>query len=783
MPRILFTKTRRDIRRRLAQFAAIATTVLVGVLLFTASYDAYRNLGESYERTYERLHFADLTATGGDPERIARAVRDAGGVAGVTVRTEARVPMRVGDDKLLGRVTGLPADGRPEVGRVDVVDGRGLSPGDPGGVLVERHAADTFGLSPGDTLRAFDGSAWRTLTVRGTVVSPEYLWPAYTRQEVLIDPHSFAVLFAPEATARELAGDGSRQTLVELTGAARGGPAADRIADRLREAGAVDVMPRADQPSNATLKEDLKGFEQLAVAFPVLFLSAAAVAAYILITRLVLAERKIIATFLAAGAPRGTVVRHYLGHGVLAGTAGAVLGAALGTAATAGVSHAYTSALDIPDTVVQTRPGVLVTGLFFGVLVGLAGGIAPALAASRAAPAEAMRGDAGTPKAPGRWGRAVARARRLPVVLRMALRELTRSRRRTLATMTGTVLALILTLSSVGMITSMVSLLDVQFGTVQRQDATVVADPRAGDLAERLGEVESVARVEAITTVPVTASADGHSYPTTLTGYRPGTVMHGFRTGDGGTRELPGEGVLAGRALADRLDVSVGDTLTVHTPGGAERVRLAGLLDEPIGTELYATRDTVAALTGLEANGYQLRFEDGVTGDGRDEARSAVTALDGVVAYTDEQALRRQIDRFLGLFWIFAGVMLVLGGILALTVIYVTMTVNVAERTNELATLRAAGVPLRRIAKILAVENLTATLLAVPAGLVLGAVAARESLRAFDSDMFTVELSMGWPVPAAAVAAVLAASLLSQVPAVRMVRRLDLARVVRERAQ
>lgn len=38
--RILLTKTRRDLRRRLAQFAAIGLTVLVGVLLFTASYDA-----------------------------------------------------------------------------------------------------------------------------------------------------------------------------------------------------------------------------------------------------------------------------------------------------------------------------------------------------------------------------------------------------------------------------------------------------------------------------------------------------------------------------------------------------------------------------------------------------------------------------------------------------------------------------------------------------------------------------------------------------------------------
>jgi putative ABC transport system permease protein len=111
------------------------------------------------------------------------------------------------------------------------------------------------------------------------------------------------------------------------------------------------------------------------------------------------------------------------------------------------------------------------------------------------------------------------------------------------------------------------------------------------------------------------------------------------------------------------------------------------------------------------------------------------------------------------------------------------MTVNVAERTGELATLRAAGVPLRRIAGILATENLTATLFAVPVGLMAGAAAAWEALESFSNDMFHMELTLDWGTLASAVVAVLAASLLSQIPAIRMVRGLDIARVVRERAQ
>lgn len=778
---ILLTKTRRDLRRRLAQFAAIGLTVFLGVLLFVATYGAYRNLDTSYQRTYQRLSFADLTATGGDPDRVAAAVRSVDGVAAVATRTRVQLPLRIGEDKLLGQVIGAPADQPSAVNRVDVTVGDPLSTADPDGVLVEQHTAKTFDLAPGDRLQVFGGSTWRTVTVRGIADSAEYLYPASSRQDVLGDPHSFAVVFVPEQTARTLAGTAAtEQTLVRLTPTGRDSGAAAQVTGQLRAAGATAVQAQADQASNAVLHEDLTGYSELSVAFPALFLTAAAIAAYVLITRLVLAERRVIATFLAAGVSRGTVIRHYLGHGVITGTVAAVLGVVAGSFATAAVTDAYTTALGIPDTVVRQHPFIAVLGVLFGLVVGLVGGAAPAFATSRVAPAEAMRGGSGTQRPPGRLGRALA-GTRLPVTWRLALRELTRSRRRTVATMAGTVLSLILVLVSAGMITSMKSMLDVQFTQIQRADVTVTAESSATGLPAALSSVAGVAAVEPTTTTSVTAVAGDRSYATSLTGFQPNTSMHGFRGADGRFRDLPADGVLAGSALADRLDIAVGDTITVTGAGPEPRqVRLAGLLDEPVGTALYGTVDTVQQVTGSTPNGYLLRLGPGDVD--RDQVRAAVSGLPGVVAYTDGHALYEQVREYLGLFWIFVGIMLVLGAILALTVIYVTMTVNIAERTTELATLRAAGVSTRRIAGLLATENVAAVLLAIPIGLAAGVLAAWAALQAFHSDLFSIQLRLGWPTLLAAGLAVVAASLVSQLPAVRAVRRLDIARVVRERA-
>jgi putative ABC transport system permease protein len=618
------------------------------------------------------------------------------------------------------------------------------------------------------------------VTVRGVAVSAEYLWPARSRQEVLGDPHSFAVVFAAQKSVEQWVGAGPNQVLVTLPQEPQG-PGAAAVAEAMSEAGAADVTTQQEQPSPATLQLDLDGFSEMSWAFPALFLTAAAVAAYVLLARRVRAERQIIGTLMASGAHRTRLVRHYLMQGLLIGLLGSGTGVVVGVVATEAVTSAYTQALGIPDTIVSQHPWLSVVGLAFGAVVGLLGAAAPAVTAARTVPAEAIRNQT-VSRPPGRWSHAVSGFTRLPVSTRMALRDLFRSRRRTAATALGAVLALVLVLASVGMMTSMGSALRLQYDQIDRQDATVtVATDAASSEAALLMRVPGVEAVERSGTGPVVAAAGVRTYSTVLQGFAPDTVMHGFWSAGHTWRSLPSDGVLAGHALAGSLGVAVGDTITLATATGTTtQVRVAGFLDEPLGTSIYAdNRIADSVLTGAETDTYLVRFAAGAD---RDQMRQAITNLDGVVAYADSQALVGSVDQYLGLFWAFVAVMVLLGAVLALAIIYVTMAVSVVDRTNELATLSASGVPLRRIGGMLATENLLATMLGIPVGLALGVAAAEQLLGSFSSDLFQLPLSLPWWALLSAAAGVLLAAALSQWPAVRAVRRLDLVRVVRERA-
>lgn len=779
MVAMLHRKGLRDLRRRLGQVAAIFVTVALGVLLFVASYDSLRNVQASYDRTYARTHFADLTVTGADPDAIAASVRRVTGVDRVVTRTQADRPMTIGDTKLVGRVVGIPPVNGQQINTVDVVAGRLPQTDASDQVAVESHTADTFGLTTGDGLHVFDGTGWRHVTVSGVVQSPEYLWPARNRQELLGDPHAFAVVFAPESLARALSAQpGPNQTLITMSGGATSSDR-DDVMRLLRAQGAVDIEDRADQPSDAALRESLHGLSGMAIGFPTLFLTAAAIAEYVLITRLIQAERPVIGTLLALGARRGALLRHYLSYGALVAAAASLAGVLLGAAATSAYTRVYASLLHLPDTAIGHRIPTAVIGVMLGVAAGVIGAAAPAIGAARAAPAQSMRGDSVCAASMGPLTRLSARWTRMPVVLRMALRSLTRSRRRTIATMIGCVLALTLILAAAGQLTTVRAMLDIEFNSVQRQDATVWVTPGLNGVGAELKSIPGVADVEPATLARVTVSANGRIYATSLTGLEPATEMHGLRGTDGAARTLPHDGVLAGAGLAQQLGLRVGDEMTVIPAAGAvHQVRLAGLLDEPLGTALYATNAVAQSITNLTPNGYLLRFNASAN---RDRVRAVATGVTGVLAYTDTGAVERQIDSYLVIFWVFAGAMLGLGGLLAFTVIYVTMTVNVVERTGELATLRAAGAPIRRLTAALALENLTATALAVPIGLGVGVGIAWCFLRTFNNDLFHLHLSIGPAALALAVVAVMAGAALSQLPAARLIKRIDLAKVVRER--
>jgi putative ABC transport system permease protein len=780
-------------RRQRWQFLAVLVTVVLGVMLFAASYDAYRNLEASYNDTYDRLAFADMTVTGAD-DGFAGAAADIEGVAAVETRRQGDTPMRIGDHLLQGRLIGMPPDEQPAINQIDVQEGSYLASARPNGVVVETHLAEQLDLAVGDRLDVLAGSDWAETEVIGIAISAEYIWPAESTQNFFPPPGTFGVAFvSSDVLAPVPATAVADQTLLRYE------DGADRVAtdaaveEAALAAGAADTMTQAEQPSNAGLKLDLQGFEQLAVMFPALFLLAAGMATFIILTRIVYSQRAQIGTLRASGVSRSILTRHYLSYGFVLGVGGAAIGLLLGMLMGWAITGFYTDALGIPDTKRALYWSTPIIGLAFGLAVGLLAAWAPTRAAANLSPAEAMRGDVpASDGKPSAIERIVPPLRRLPARWLMVIRGIGRNRRRSLSTIIGVVLALTLILASWGMIDTVVNLIDRHFNEIAIEDASVLLRVPVGvDQVDLVQETDGVRTAEDVVSLPVTARGPGGSYATQLEAYREDTQVHGFDTSDG---TLPADGFVAGRAFEQETGAHAGDTVELSFPtlDTTFSATLIGFVDEPLGTLVYMDRTLLDAamvtadpaipadiLTEPSISQIKTLFEDEVD---RQAVVDRIEANSEVAAVIDSRSLYETIQDFLGFFYVFVGVMLLFGGVMAFALIFNTISVNVAEREGEYATMRANGMSRRRVAELITGENVLLTVLGIIPGLIIGYVVAAWFMQSYSSDMFTFDLMMNPMSLVISAIAMVVVALISAWPAIRTVDRLDLATVVRERS-
>jgi putative ABC transport system permease protein len=771
--RILRRKLRRDLRRRRAQIIAVAGTIFLGMVLFTANLDASRNLGASYRETYERLATADVWIAGGPTEQLAAEIAATEMVAAVNTRTHADVPMRLDGRELVGRVIGGPDDGVVEVNQLLITDGRDLRPDDAWVTVLEQHAADNFNLGAGDTVEIWDDDRWRSLEIVGVAASAEYLFPAKSRSEVFTVPDEFAVAFVPESVAAEVAADGPRQIVARVDG--RDPEVVADLLDRARAAGASEAYALADQPSNLALQADVAGFESLSYLFPILFLGAAGMATYVLLSRMIRQERTQIGMLVADGITSRTILRHYVGHALVVSLIGAIPGILIGELLGRWMTTLYTDFLGIPISVMRFSAATVISALTFALVVGFLSGWLPARTAARIDPAEAMRPPTPTGVDRTTWPERVWPLT-LPMTARVVARNLARNPRRVTTTAVGVVLSMVVLITSLALNDTTGSVIDRQFTDVDRRDLSVRLDHPVTDADLRsLTALDEIATAEPSLELPVVISVGDNRSEQLLQVFRSDTVAHEFRD------PLPASGIVLGSVARETLGVRVDDTVTVAVPALAVSVpvTVAGFVAEPIPSVSYTSLAAWTAAGGAAPTTVVLTLRDDSV---HAEVRDLLAGRDDVIAVTDHRAMIDTIRELLGVTVFFVGLMVIFAILMTVGLLFNAVTVALAERTNEMATLQANGMPRRWIRTTVTAETVIVVLLGLAPGGLLGWFVAGRFMGQFDNESFRFDMVLSRSSLFLAVVLVLGVAVAAELPALRRVDRIDLPAVVRERS-
>jgi putative ABC transport system permease protein len=246
-------------------------------------------------------------------------------------------------------------------------------------------------------------------------------------------------------------------------------------------------------------------------------------------------------------------------------------------------------------------------------------------------------------------------------------------------------------------------------------------------------------------------------------------------------RIAPGEGLLVADALRVRLGVEVGDEIEVATPGYVAKLPIAGFVQQMMGSNAYLALPALQQRVGIGdlVTGVLVRAEPGR----EQEVGRALERLPQAAFVSTTAGFREMIDELMGLFYGFVGVMILFAVLLSFVVVFNTVTVSVMERRRELATMRMIGAGMGRVAAIVTIENLGIAVVGTAFGIAAGMAMAGPAVQLFNSDSFSFGKAVVEPVTLAALTVgLLVVVLVSALPGIRYVSRMELADVARERA-
>ncbi len=257
--------------------------------------------------------------------------------------------------------------------------------------------------------------------------------------------------------------------------------------------------------------------------------------------------------------------------------------------------------------------------------------------------------------------------------------------------------------------------------------------------------------------------------------------MRGFVDDQGNGLSLhPGEMLLSTQYRA-KLGLKEGDTVRVGFPKRTDQdFIVGGFSQEPVGLFAYATLEDARRGfgLGLGSTSFYMQVDAGRAA----EVRRELNRLPGVATLLDLAEIRAEVDGYLALLYLFVSVMLTFGAFMAFALVFNTSTINILERELEIATMRTLGTPNWKISLALTLENLLMGAFGLLPGFVAAYLVMARTLRLYQTDAFSFRLSIFWSSYVIASIGVLGVMVLSELPSLIYVRRMDLAQSVKRRA-
>ena len=780
-------KLLRDFKRLWIQAVAIALVLACGVAILLTSVGMYKALSETRAAYYERNRFADVFAhTTRAPLSLLSEIARIDCVMSVEARISGDAILDIpGRTKTaVGKILSYPETSDPVLNVPLLVAGRFPDPSSTHEVVVNAPFAEASGFEPGDSFSANLRGRKRSLTIVGTVLSPEFVY-TIGPGALMPDNTSFGIIWMSEraaAAAFDMTGAFNDVSLALAAGMATA-PVIDALDALLEPFGGLGAYDRTTQQSDAFLDAEINQLKGMAAILPPIFFGISGFLVSMVMSRIIALERSEIGLLKAIGYSNTEICLHYLMLAALIAVVGVLVGWIAGTALARTLAAQYANFFDFPFVIFRVSYWVYAATGLAGLATTSLGAAQAALKAARLAPAIAMQ-----PPAPPRFKRsfiddAMARLRLAQSTV-MILRSLLRWPLRSFLTSLGLALAVAAVIAATFINDALDQIVDLAFYQTNRQDAMLLF---AEDVPEAaLEDVRHLPGVLQAESQQFHAAILHHGHRTkrvAIESRRPGTDLSRVLDTQGKPLDVPPGGIVLSQRLAAHLDVQSGESIEVEFLSGRREtfsVEVTELVELYFGLGAYMDFEYMNALFRQAPRISTVNITlDALQTDALHAAIKNTPRVSGIVEMNENRrAFQDTIEQnivVMNTIYIAVAVLITIG------VTYNAARIQLSERARELASLRILGFGRGEVSYILVGEMMLIALIAQPFGWLIGAGIARLMTNAFTSDLYAIPLVLKPATFAIASLVVLCAALGSVMIVRRRLDHLNLVSVMKTR--
>lgn len=483
------------------------------------------------------------------------------------------------------------------------------------------------------------------------------------------------------------------------------------------------LFDREDNPGYTTFIDSATKVDSIAAVFPIFFILVAFLMGMNTMTRMIEEERGEIGLFISLGYSKAKIIVSYLFYVFLATTIGLVLGLTIGYLIVPLVIYrVYVSMFVLPDLQLSFNVGMsaIIALVCFGAM-----SLVTYITANRNfkyMPANLLR-----PEAP-KMGKKVFLEhihflwRRLNFTWKVTIRNLFRYKKRIVMTLIGISGCTALLLTGFGIQNSIGSLRDKQFGEIEAYDAIFFLEEATSEINPLVEEtLHEVQAYDFLNMESFTFNANNKNIDIYLMAFQDVSTVDQFihlKDEQGNTLSIDDNGVILSSKTADMLGVNVGDTFGVRNSENELFIlRVSAISENYVNHYAYMSDRYYEQIFGEKSYNAVITVMDEakVSEIGNQFIQSGY--FSSVQYITDSVNMFQDIIRSMNDI-----VLLILGfsTFLAITVLYNLTTINISERTREIATLKVLGFHDREVSGYVYRETLVLTIFGILIGMGLG---------------------------------------------------------------